>query len=73
MRGIVDHKGEQFGYLDGNRLYTLDGETSGFLREGYIVDLAGNPVWRVIGDCLYKPGTFEQVGFLSEGKNSEYG
>ena len=31
MRGLVDRKGEQFAYLIGNVLFTMDGEPSGRL------------------------------------------
>jgi hypothetical protein len=72
MRGLIDHKGEQFGYLQGDQLYTLDGELSGFLREDYVVDLAGGRVWRVFGDGVYKLDSFEQVGFFTSDKPDGY-
>jgi hypothetical protein len=72
MRGLIDHKGEQFGYLQGDQLFTLEGELSGYLREGYIVDLAGGRVWRVIGDGVYKLNSFEQVGFFTTDRPEEY-
>ena len=33
MRGLIDKKGEQFAYLVGNVLYTLDGEPTGRLEK----------------------------------------
>ena len=32
MRGLIDRKGEQFAYLQGSTLYTLEGEPTGQLR-----------------------------------------
>lgn len=64
MRGVMDKNGEQFAYLLGNVLYTLDDEPTGRLEEGFIVDTAGNRVWRVVGDALYSLDGSETVGFL---------
>lgn len=63
-RGLIDRKGELFAYLRGNLLYTLDDEITGSLEEGYIVDTAGNRVWRVEGDALWSLDGSESVGFL---------
>lgn len=68
MRGLIDRKGEQFAYLIGNTLYTLDGEISGRLEKGHIVDIAGNPVWRVVGDGVYSLDGRETIGYLSQEK-----
>jgi hypothetical protein len=65
MRGIVDRKGEQFGYVIGDRLFTLDDEPSGHLTREYVVDLSGSPVWRRIGDGLYSLDGSETIGFLT--------
>ena len=65
MRGLVSPKGEQFGYLIGNNLFTMDDEPSGRLEGEYIVDLAGNPVWRVVGDGVYSLNGMETVGYLT--------
>ena len=65
MRGLVSPKGEQFGYLIGNNLFTMDDEPSGRLEGEYIVDLAGNPVWRVVGDGVYSLNGMETIGYLS--------
>lgn len=63
MRGLISPKGEQFGYLIGDTLYTMDDEPSGRLDGDYIVDLAGNPVWRVVGDGVYALNGMETIGF----------
>jgi hypothetical protein len=64
-RGLVDRKGEIFAYLEGNTLYTLDGEATGRLEDEFIVDMAGNRVWRVYGDGVYTLSGEEPVGFFS--------
>jgi hypothetical protein len=63
-RGLIDRKGELFAYLRGTTLYTLDDEITGTLEEGYIVDTAGNRVWRVEGDALRTLDGSETVGFF---------
>lgn len=63
-RGLIDRKGELFAYLRGATLYTLDDEVTGTLEEGYIVDTAGNRVWRVEGDALRTLDGSETVGYL---------
>ena len=65
MRGIVSPKGEQFGYLLGDVLYPIEDEPSGRLQGQYIVDLAGNPVWRVVGDGVYSLDGMETIGYLT--------
>jgi hypothetical protein len=73
MRGLVSPKGEQFGYLLGNVLYTMDGEPSGRLQGEYIVDLAGAPIWRVVGDGVYALDGMETIGYLTaERPDSHY-
>jgi hypothetical protein len=62
----MDPKGEQFGYVQGDRVFTLDDEVTGRIAGGYVVDLAGNKVWRVIGDGVYELDTMMPVGFLTE-------
>ncbi len=44
MRGLIDRKGEQFAYLQGSVLYTLEGEPTGRLEGEFIVDTAGNRI-----------------------------
>ena len=65
MRGLISPKGEQFGYLIGNNLFTMDDEPRGRLEGDFIVDLAGNTVWRVVGDGVYSLNGMETIGFLS--------
>ncbi len=64
MRGLIDTKGEHFANLEGDHLYTIDGQLTGYLRDGYIVDLAGDKKWRVIGDGIYRLDGIQQVGFF---------
>lgn len=73
MRGLVSPKGEQFGYLVGDTLYTMDDEPSGRLQGAHIVDLAGNSVWRVVGDGVYSLNGMETIGyFTSERAEDSY-
>ena len=71
-RGLIDRKGEPFGYLLGNELFTLDGEKSGRLQDGYIVDLAGRRVWRVVGDGIYAIDDLETIGYISSPAPPDY-
>jgi hypothetical protein len=71
-RGLFDRKGELFAYLRGNLLYTLEDELTGRLEDSYIVDTAGNRVWRVDGDALVTPDGSETIGFLGESRPDEY-
>ena len=72
MRGLIDRKGEQFACLQGNTLFTLDGEPTGHLRDGFIEDLAGNRIWRVVGDAVYSLDGSETIGFFSAERDSRY-
>ncbi len=72
MRGLIDNKGEIFAYLQGDQLYTLDDELSGYLRGDFIVDLAGTKVWRVRGDGVYMLDGIQPVGFFGEERPSHY-
>ncbi|MBE2198558.1 MAG: hypothetical protein IAE79_08115 [Anaerolinea sp.] len=65
MRGLIDKKGEQFAYLEGNTLYTMDGEATGYLQEEFVVDLAGKKIWRVVGDGVYTLNDAETIGYFS--------
>ena len=69
MRGLIDRKGEQFAYLLNNVLYTLDDEASGRLDGEFIVDLAGNKMWRIVGDGVYSLDGMESIGFFSSEKD----
>lgn len=71
-RGIVDPKGELFAYLQGDRIYTLDHEPTGQLQDGFVVDLGGNPIWRVFGDGIYTIDGVEPIGFFSGEGPSDY-
>ena len=71
MRGLIDPKGEQFAYLSGGVLYTLDDEPTGRLEEDHIVDLAGNRMWRVIGDGVYSLDGTETIGYFG-GERDDY-
>ncbi|MBP8950671.1 MAG: hypothetical protein KBG73_17630 [Candidatus Promineofilum sp.] len=71
MRGLIDRKGEQFAYLIGDVLYTMDGEPSGRLAGEYILDLAGKPTWRVVGDGVYALKGLETIGYLTEERNDD--
>lgn len=64
MRGLVDRKGEQFAYLDGNTLYTLEGEATGRIQEDFIVDMGGNRIWRIVGDAVYSLDGMETIGYF---------
>jgi hypothetical protein len=64
-RGLLDAKGELFAYLEGNRLYSLEGELTGSLEGGYIVDTAGNRVWLVQKDGVYTLDGGRAIGFFS--------
>jgi hypothetical protein len=64
-RGLIDRKGEQFAYLQGSVLYTLEGEATGRLEDNFIVDTAGNRMWRVSGDAVYSLDGGETIGYFS--------
>jgi len=64
MRGVIDKNGEQFAYVLGNVLYTLDDEPTGRVEGDFILDLAGNRMWRVVGDAICSLDGTETIGFL---------
>lgn len=64
-RGLIDRKGEPFAYLLGDVLYTLEDEPSGRIQGQFIVDKAGNPVWRIVGDGVYALNGMETIGYLT--------
>ncbi len=72
MRGIIDRKGEQFAYLQGNVLYDLEDRATGRLQGDYIVDIQGNPVWRVVGDGLYALDSSETIGYIGSNYPKDY-
>ncbi len=56
----------------GNVLYTLDGERSGLLEGDFMLDLAGNRFWRVVGDGIYTLDSSESIGFIGPQVSDEY-
>ena len=68
MRGIVDRKGEMFAYEQNGVIFTLDDEPTGRIQGDFVIDLAGNKVWRVVGDGLYTLVEMEPVGYLGAEK-----
>lgn len=71
-RGLMDRKGEQFAYLYGTTLYTMDDEATGRIEGEYIVDMQGNPVWRLQGDGVYTIDGHEAVGYFGESRPDRY-
>ncbi len=71
MRGLIDKKGEQFGYFIGSNLYTLDDEVTGRIEGEYIVDTAGQRMWRVVGDAVYSLDSSETIGFIGSDLSDE--
>lgn len=72
MRGIYGRKGEQFAYLQGDMLFTLEGEHTGYLRDEFIVDIRENQVWRVVGDSIHSIDGSETIGFIGSEQNQHY-
>lgn len=72
MRGLIDRKGEQFGYFVDKMLYTLEGEPTGRIRGEFVVDLAGNPMWRLVGDGVYTLDSGETVGYIGSEIPDQY-
>ena len=67
-RGLITPKGELFGYLRGDELFTLDDEHTGYLAGNEILDLAHNPIWRLRGDAIFNLDFSETIGYLSTPK-----
>jgi hypothetical protein len=72
MRGVLDRKGEQFAYLQGNILFTLDGEATGKIQGDFVLDMAGKQTWRIVGDGLYSLDGSETIGYFSGERPSDY-
>lgn len=64
-RGLMDRKGELFAYLQGDSLFSLEGELTGRLEGNFIIDTGGNQVWRVYQDGVYTLDGSEAVGYFS--------
>ena len=66
-QGIYDTKGELFGYVDGNRVYTLNDQLTGEIRldkkRRGVYSLSGEKIWNLSGDGLYTLD-WEPVGYL---------
>lgn len=71
MRGIVDKKGEQFAYIEGDVLYTIEGERAGTVGENFVYDLAGNKIWRVVGHGVYSLDGGQSIGFIMGEKRNK--
>jgi hypothetical protein len=65
VRGLIDRKGELFAYFRGNILFTLEGEITGRVEGSYIVDVAGNRMWRIYGDGVYSLDGAKTIGYIS--------
>ena len=72
MRGIYGRKGEQFAYLQGAMLFTLEDEHTGYLHGEFIVDLQEKRVWRVVGDAIYSLDGNETIGYIGSEVNQQY-
>ncbi len=51
-RGISNRDGEVFGYLEGNRIYDLQGQQTGVVQGQVVYDLDGGRQWLLDGDAL---------------------
>ena len=72
MRGIYGRKGEQFAYLEGDMLFTLEDEHTGYIRQEFIVDMQESPVWRIVGDAIYSLDGNETIGFIGSETGPPY-
>lgn len=66
MRVLISRKGEPFAFVRDHQLFTLDEALTGYLEGDYIVDLARQPIWRLVGDGVYSLDGMETVGYLTE-------
>ena len=66
-QGIYDTRGELFGYVDGDRVYDLNGDLLGEIRRAgkrrAVYALGGEKVWNLSGDGLFSL-KWEEVGYL---------
>jgi hypothetical protein len=49
----------------------MDDEPSGHIEGQLVIDLAGNPVWRIVGDGLYSLDGMETIGYISSGRSED--
>ena len=53
-------------------MFTLDGDPTGKVKGDFVVDLAGNRMWRIVGDGLYSLDGSETIGYMSGERPSKY-
>lgn len=73
MRGLYDYRGECFGYIDGDKVYDLNGRHSGYYTPQAINDLQQQRVWSIDRSGLYNEH-WECIGYISadrEGQNDD--
>lgn len=71
-RGLITPKGEVFAYLEGDTLFTLEGEATGRLEDEFVVDLAGGRIWRVVGDAVYALDGMTTIGYFGAGGTPDF-
>ncbi|HMM29216.1 MAG: 4-fold beta flower protein [Chloroflexota bacterium] len=65
-QGVFDRNGERLGYVEGDRLYDVEGIQTGLLRDGVIYDLQETRRWLLDGHALTDlDGTV--IGYLGDG------
>lgn len=64
MQGLISPKGEVFAYRRGNQLFTLDDEPSGVIEGAFVLDLSGQPKWRLVGDGVYSLDGLDSIGYF---------
>jgi hypothetical protein len=42
----------------------LDGDPTGRIEGEFIIDLVGNPMWRIVGDAVYTLDGSETIGYI---------
>ncbi len=72
MRGLIDRKGEQFGYFVGDVLYTLDDVATGRIEGEFVVDMAGKRMWRLVGDAVYALDGSDTIGYIGGEISDQY-
>jgi len=65
-QGICDRNGEPLGYLEGDRVYDLEGNLTGSVRESVVYDLHDTRRWLLDGHAVIDlQGNV--IGYLGEG------